>query len=39
MTGMQTEPGALKILIQARVEELRAARLGKSSRGCLARPN
>jgi hypothetical protein len=39
MTGMLTEPGALKLLIEARVEELRAARVGRSSRMRLPRPN
>ncbi len=36
---MLTEPGALKLLIEARVEELRAARVGRSSRMRLPRPN
>ena len=39
MTGMLYEPTALKILIEARVEELRAARVGHAPRGRLPRRN
>jgi hypothetical protein len=36
---MLIEPGALKILVEARVEELRSTRVGKTARGRLPRPN
>jgi hypothetical protein len=39
MTGLLYEPSALKILIEARVEELRAARVGRAPRGRLPRRN
>jgi hypothetical protein len=39
MTGMLYEPTALNILIEARVEELRAARTGRTPQGRLPRRN
>jgi hypothetical protein len=39
MTGMLIEPGALKILVEARVAEVRSTRIGKTIRGRLPRPN
>ena len=39
MSGMLVEPYAIRVLIQSRVDELRATRLGRPARGRLPRPN
>jgi hypothetical protein len=39
MTGMLMEPRALKELIDTRVEDLRAARMGRRANGRLPRRN
>ena len=39
MSGMLVEPNAIRVLIQSRVDELRAARLGLSMSARLPRQN
>jgi hypothetical protein len=39
MTGILYEPTVLKLLVEARVDELRAARVGHVPRGRLPRRN
>jgi len=39
MSGMLVEPYAIRVLIQSRVDDLRATRLGRSTSGRLPRPN
>ena len=39
MSGMLVEPYAIRVLIQSRVDDLRATRLGRSTSARLPRPN